>query len=376
MELADSDEHDPVGWSLLSAFRNFGGERMAQVQTMRPIILSETPAVEVQCTAKYNYDMSEPTAPTEAASAVLEPTGPEVDATTVAQWNFDEATAANNAADEVGTYDLTAYGSPDVTTGQIGGARTLSATKFFQRAGTPALSTIFNGSYSFSMWTKPTALATKFLLMYNGLNFSSVAADIILAEFGTLAAGGVYQKQYTNVATSTTTSGAFSLTAGAMNHVGFTSEYVSPVFRNIRLYVNGAADTVALNVPSLGVLAANHYLGLGCYVTNLGLGNAGAGVFLGDVDVGRLNSGVRTAASFLEEYENGIGVGQGVGGVDGAWDGAIWDAAQWASEFGVSRTASGASGMGTSVALALRGNANSRTTLVGVDVRYKLGGLR
>lgn len=60
---------------------------------------------------------------------------------------------------------------------------------------------------------------------------------------------------------------------------------------------------------------------------------------------------------------------------DDAWDTALWDTAVWGGSNLVSNRAGGAVGIGTSVAIALRGTAKARTTLVSVDVAFEQGGL-
>lgn len=57
------------------------------------------------------------------------------------------------------------------------------------------------------------------------------------------------------------------------------------------------------------------------------------------------------------------------------WDSAVWDSAVWASEYTASQQVRGASGMGTHVAIAIRGSAASRTILVGFDVMFDMGGM-
>jgi hypothetical protein len=58
------------------------------------------------------------------------------------------------------------------------------------------------------------------------------------------------------------------------------------------------------------------------------------------------------------------------------WDGAEtdWDDAVWGGEYGVSKRVGGATGMGTHVAIAIRGEAVGRTVLSGFDVSFELGG--
>jgi hypothetical protein len=59
----------------------------------------------------------------------------------------------------------------------------------------------------------------------------------------------------------------------------------------------------------------------------------------------------------------------------GGWDVEEWDSAVWGTEFDAANLLQGATGMGRDVAIAIRGSATSRTTLVGVDVYFEQGGL-
>lgn len=59
----------------------------------------------------------------------------------------------------------------------------------------------------------------------------------------------------------------------------------------------------------------------------------------------------------------------------GTWDVSTWDSAGWGGEYNASQRATGATGMGVDVAVAIRGAATSRTVLVGVDVMLEMGGM-
>lgn len=57
-----------------------------------------------------------------------------------------------------------------------------------------------------------------------------------------------------------------------------------------------------------------------------------------------------------------------------AWDAGLWDVARWAGEYQASQSLGGATGLGTEVAIAVRGQATSRTVLVGMDIAFDQGG--
>lgn len=59
----------------------------------------------------------------------------------------------------------------------------------------------------------------------------------------------------------------------------------------------------------------------------------------------------------------------------GVWDSGLWDTAIWGGDYNAETSVRGAVGMGRKVAIAIRGNARSRTTLVGIDVHFTVGGI-
>jgi hypothetical protein len=64
----------------------------------------------------------------------------------------------------------------------------------------------------------------------------------------------------------------------------------------------------------------------------------------------------------------------GTGGA-GTFGTAVWDSATWGSDSQASQAASGATGMGVEFAVAIRGAATTRTTFVGADVLFDVGGI-
>ncbi len=62
-------------------------------------------------------------------------------------------------------------------------------------------------------------------------------------------------------------------------------------------------------------------------------------------------------------------------GAPGTWDNATWDNAVWGGDYTASEPLQGASGIGREVAVAIRGEAKSRTVLTGVKVLFDVGGL-
>lgn len=59
----------------------------------------------------------------------------------------------------------------------------------------------------------------------------------------------------------------------------------------------------------------------------------------------------------------------------GSWGSGVWDDAEWAGDYVGSQKVHGGAGIGTDVAIAIRGSATSRTVLVGIDVMFDQGGV-
>lgn len=61
-------------------------------------------------------------------------------------------------------------------------------------------------------------------------------------------------------------------------------------------------------------------------------------------------------------------------GTAGTWNFATWDSTTFAGEYSPTQNTTGAQGIGQDVAIAIRGVANSRTSIVGFDVMFDVGG--
>ncbi len=235
-----------------------------------------------------------------------------LDDNTVALWRLDEAAASDNAVDAAGSYTLQQFGSPGVVSGQIGNARQLDGSaKFFQRQGDAALGTALNGDWTYEGWVylDNTFNTTAVLFVYNGLNFSAVDNDVILAEVGVGSDRKIrwYQWHSWTPANNFTegVSGAV-LPTGQFTHVAVSRTAQGGNQFTYRIYVNGALDNTTTNVAgiSYAVTGANHYIGLGCYTVNSGLGYGGA-VLNGRLDDTRISKVARSDAEILQSYQRG-----------------------------------------------------------------------
>lgn len=235
-----------------------------------------------------------------------------LDNNTVALWRLDEAAASDNAVDATGSYTLQQFGSPGVVSGQIGNARQLDgSTKFFQRQGDAALGTALNGDWTYEGWVylDNTYSTAAVLFVYNGLNFSTTASDVILAEVGVRSDRKIYWHQWHSWTPANNftegVSGAV-LPTGQFTHVAVSRTAQGDNQFTYRIYVNGTLDNTMINVAGISyvVTGANHYIGLGCYTGNLGLGYGGA-VLKGRLDDTRISKAARSDAEILQSYQRG-----------------------------------------------------------------------
>lgn len=67
--LGTPDEYTPVKYSALTGFTNLGNARQKRVQLLRPTFLSQTQSAVCRVRAVYGFKVTEPDAPTQAASA-------------------------------------------------------------------------------------------------------------------------------------------------------------------------------------------------------------------------------------------------------------------------------------------------------------------
>lgn len=72
VSLADSNEYEPVEYSLLSRYENLGNARQKRVAMIRPHFSSQTAQPVFEATAKFDFDILEPAAPTADAETTSE----------------------------------------------------------------------------------------------------------------------------------------------------------------------------------------------------------------------------------------------------------------------------------------------------------------
>lgn len=235
-----------------------------------------------------------------------------LDNNTVALWRLDESAATDNAADAAGGYTLQQFGSPGAVAGQVGNARQLNgSTKFFERQGDAAFGTAMNGDWTYEGWVylDNTFSTAGILFVYNGLNFSSVSSDVILAEVGIWSDRKIYWHQWHNFSPANDFTAGFSASAlptGQFSHVAVSRTAQGGNQYTYRIYINGALDNTTANVAGLdyAVPGASHYIGLGAYTGNAGLGSGGAPLNA-RLDDTRISKVARSDNEVLQSYQRG-----------------------------------------------------------------------
>lgn len=86
VKLSDSTSYTPVDWSLLTAYQNLGNGNHKRIVSIRPAILSETPNPVYRVEARYNFALTEASAPTSVSPLLGTWDNATWDST---QWAFD-----------------------------------------------------------------------------------------------------------------------------------------------------------------------------------------------------------------------------------------------------------------------------------------------
>ncbi len=232
-----------------------------------------------------------------------------LDNATVALWRLNETNASDNAADATGSYPLQQFGNPDAVSGQIGNGRLLDgSTKFFQKQGDAALGTALNGDWTVEGWVylDNTFNSQGIIFIYNGLDFSIIPADVILAEVGVLGNRHLYVHQWHNNGSYSEIASQGTLELGKFQHVAFTRTAEGGNTFTFRFYIDNVLDGTATGVPGTDspVAGDSHYIGLGCYTGDTGLG-AGGAVFNGRLDDIRVSKVARSDAEIFASYNRG-----------------------------------------------------------------------
>ncbi len=243
--------------------------------------------------------------------AVACQSGHMLDANTVALWRLNENSASSDAVDETGSYNLTQFGSPDIISGQIGSGRLLNgSTKFFQKQGDANLGTALNGDWTYEGWVylDPSFTIAANLFIYNGLEFSLINKDTILAEVGVTAGRNIYWHQWQNTSAYTEVLSNATLQTGQFYHIAVSRTAQGGNLYTYRLYLNGVIDTTTTSVAGLSyaVSGASHYIGLGNYTGSRGLGDGG-NILNGRIDDTRISKVARSDAEILLSYKRGRG---------------------------------------------------------------------
>lgn len=127
--LSDPNDYEPVEYSLLTRYGDLANARVKKVEMIKPHISSETANPVFECTAKYDFDLLEPSAPTD---------DPTADSSTWDGAEWDEAiwgadTASTNSP--VGATGCGQFVAVAIRGRAIGLTSLVGITVYFQQGG-------------------------------------------------------------------------------------------------------------------------------------------------------------------------------------------------------------------------------------------------
>lgn len=383
VDISNSYSFDEVAYSGLLAFQNLGNANNKQVSLVRPVIHSDTPLATMQCTARYDYNLDEPSAPTGSSEVDL-PEGHDSsedgDANALVVYRFDDLTSLSATPGEPDGpgYGLSATGSVSESAGRINGALWLNndgvssggARLYTDTPATvAAFRSLFNGAaWTWEGWVKYGTMAGIRAAIFDlgiraAIGFPLIRLEILDATpnltFEVSSGGASFALR--DAATETTT---YAISAATLldtwHHFALreSSGRTDLLINGVKVATRGSTVVDSAGVDRWAIGAAAD--------------SAADRAFNGYVDDFAFYSDARSDAEILADYQRGTVAARA--GADG-FDEAVWDTATWGGALGVSRPLSGASGMGRAVSVAFRGNARSRTVLTGFDILFRQGGL-
>lgn len=235
-----------------------------------------------------------------------------LDGNTVALWRFEELNATDGAADLLGDYDLLQFNSPRVVDGKIGKARRGEGNgtlPVLQGHGDAALGTVFNGDCTVEQWfnVDPSATQGAVLFIYNGLNFTFDNNDVIMYNMGYNPDGRLRYHNWTTPFSLDEILSNSYFEKGEWNHWALSKRALGGNVFEFKMYLNGVLDvTVSYSGFATPLTGANHFVGLGNYITNSGFGT-GDGIIKGALDDTRVSNVVRTASEIQTSFLRGMG---------------------------------------------------------------------
>ena len=242
----------------------------------------------------------------------LMPDGHIFDGSTLALWRFDEALAANNAADLTGTYPLTpstpgfdpGSAPPAVVSGRIKNARSFDgSTNFMYGNGDSAARNALYGEWTTEMWVHPNHISSlgDSLLSYSGGPLDGVGEDINTLLFVSLGAGNKLRCSWHNGPSPTNQVGTTSIQtipAGSWSHIALRKRSLGAGLYAVDSFFNGAfIETVG------GLLNAT-----GGQFSKWSVGVPAASLFFiynGLLDDVRVSTVPRSDTDILESYRRG-----------------------------------------------------------------------
>jgi len=239
------------------------------------------------------------------------PKGHLLDSGTVALWRLDEASPSNDLVAVTGSYVVQQFGGPQVVAGKINGSRHTDNTHYLQGNGDAVFGKAMSSSWSIEMWVNPdVGCPQSTMFIYNGLDFSFVEADINLAELGRWADGRVYFNHHQNLSIGVTHFSSGTFPENAWSHIALTRENQRGNLFTYRIYISGTLDSVHPDIPGLDfdVPGNNHFIGMGCYIQNSGIGTTPGSPFYGKIDDTRISKVLRSGVEIKESYNRGSAI--------------------------------------------------------------------
>lgn len=257
-----------------------------------------------------------------APPIVIDPQGHILDGNTAALWRIDEIVDVDPLIDiaSLGPYPLTAFGNPIIQPGKILRARINAgfqyqggAVDFFEGPGDANFGSVLNGDWTIEMWINPANPAVNgggVLFIYNGLQFTFVQADTIMAEFTfNSTTNKINLQAWQNIGSAVSADSVGTIVPGDWSHVALSRTAEGGNLFTYKMYINGILDSTQVNVPGFdyAVTGAGQYIGLGNYTDIIGFG-VGSGPFNGLIDDTRISSIARSDAEILESYNRGMAI--------------------------------------------------------------------
>jgi hypothetical protein len=232
----------------------------------------------------------------------------------LALWRFDEPLSSSNALDQSNGNTLFQFGKPPSVAGQVGGARQVNSSRYFQGLGNSNFGFSFQNQYSIESWVNPSPgnVNSGTLFVYAGRNYQTDLNHLSLADVFYSSGSNIGIHHWRSTASYSTLISSGALIPNTWSHVAVVKSLSSSSV-SYKVYINGALDTDFGLIPaglSGGlpfISGSGHLIGVGNYVTSAGLGLGSESSFSGSIDDTRISDLALSSNKILESYNRGIG---------------------------------------------------------------------